>query len=83
MRPAEPSLFAALYEPENRMLFTELFRFCPEHRGRVLPFAAADPLRRVPEQLAALRALVDRAGVDCYRKSLTGPPFCVRKTTSM
>jgi predicted TIM-barrel fold metal-dependent hydrolase len=57
MIPAEEPFGEAPYELENRMLFTEIYRFCPEHRDRFLPFVVIDPARRIREQLKALREL--------------------------
>jgi predicted TIM-barrel fold metal-dependent hydrolase len=47
----------APYERENRLLLTDVFRFCPEHSGRFLPFVSVDPARLVQEQIAILREL--------------------------
>ena len=45
---------SAPYALENRLLFTEIFRFCPELQDRFLPFVTVDPVRKIKEQLAAL-----------------------------
>ena len=52
--PSDRPLSSAPYERENRMLFTEIFRFCPEYRDRFLPFVCVDPIRAVAGQLKAL-----------------------------
>ena len=57
MVPARVPYSEAPYVRENHLLFTELHRFCPEHRERFLPFVSVDPVRGVPAQLQALRAL--------------------------
>jgi hypothetical protein len=57
MVPAREPLCKAPYELENRMLFREVFDFCPELGDRFLPFVVIDPVRRIQEQLAALREL--------------------------
>jgi len=55
--PAAQPLSPASYVQENRMLLRDVFRFCPERSGHFLPFVSADPGRKIPEQLAALREL--------------------------
>jgi predicted TIM-barrel fold metal-dependent hydrolase len=55
--PAAKPVSPAPYERENRLLLTDVFRFCPEHSGRFLPFISVDPGRLIGEQLAFLREL--------------------------
>lgn len=55
--PAGRPISRAPYELENRMLFTEVYRYCPEHAGRILPFVCVDPGREVDGQLRALEEL--------------------------
>jgi predicted TIM-barrel fold metal-dependent hydrolase len=57
LEPAAKPVSAAPYERENRLLLTDVFRFCPEHASRFLPFVSVDPGRSVPEQIAILREL--------------------------
>lgn len=57
MIPSDQPLSATPYERENRLLFTEVFTFCPEYRARFLPFVCADPERDIPGQIDALQAL--------------------------
>ena len=56
------------YELENRMLFTEVYQYCPEYADRFLPFVSIDPGRAIDGQLEALRALGEEYtiyGVKC------------------
>ena len=55
--PAAHPISRAPYERENRLLLTDVFRFCPEHSSRFLPFVSVDPGRLVDEQIAILREL--------------------------
>jgi predicted TIM-barrel fold metal-dependent hydrolase len=55
--PAARPFSRAPYERENRLVLTDVFRFCPEHSGRFLPFISVDPGRCVQEQIAVLREL--------------------------
>ncbi len=55
--PAERPISRAPYERENRLLLTDVFRFCPEHSVRFLPFVSVDPGRAVSEQIAVLSEL--------------------------
>jgi predicted TIM-barrel fold metal-dependent hydrolase len=55
--PAAHPISRAPYERENRLLLTDVFRFCPEHSRRFLPFVSVDPGRLVGEQMAILREL--------------------------
>lgn len=57
MVPATDPLSSVPYERENRMLLTEVFRFCPEYRHRILPFVSVDPARDIPGQLRTLCSL--------------------------
>jgi predicted TIM-barrel fold metal-dependent hydrolase len=45
------------YERENRLLLTDVYRFCPEHSHRFLPFISVDPGRLIDEQIAMLDEL--------------------------
>ena len=45
------------YERENRLLLTDVYRFCPEHSHRFLPFISVDPGRLIDEQIASLEEL--------------------------
>lgn len=47
----------APYERENRLLLTEVYRFCPEHARRFLPFISVDPGRCIQKQIRTLREL--------------------------
>ena len=55
--PTAHPISRAPYERENRLLLTDVFRFCPEHSSRFLPFISVDPGRLVNEQIAILREL--------------------------
>jgi len=55
--PAVNPISAAPYERENRLLLTDVYRFCPEHSRRFLPFISVDPGRLVRQQIALLREL--------------------------
>ena len=55
--PAEHPISRAPYERENRLLLTDVYRFCPEHSHRFLPFVSVDPGRAVPQQIEVLREL--------------------------
>jgi len=55
--PAASPISRAPYERENRLLLTDVYRFCPEHSTRFLPFISVDPGRLVDEQIAILREL--------------------------
>jgi predicted TIM-barrel fold metal-dependent hydrolase len=57
--PAEKPISKAPYERENRLMLTDVFKFCPEHQDRFLPFISVDPGRKVQEQLEVLRELED------------------------
>ena len=48
------------YASENRMLFREVFEWCPELAGRFLPFLCADPGRDPGGQVEALAQIVGR-----------------------
>ncbi len=54
--PVSPSPYAL----ENRMLFTELFDYCPELCDRFIPFVCIDPERDVPAQIDAIGEIADR-----------------------
>lgn len=48
------------YGVENRMLFTELYDYCPELVPEMLPFLCIDPLRDAAGQLETIRELEER-----------------------
>jgi predicted TIM-barrel fold metal-dependent hydrolase len=54
LRPAARPISRVPYERENRLLLTDVYRFCPEHSGRFLPFISVDPGRLIDEQIASL-----------------------------
>ena len=55
--PAHDPLSEVPYDIENRMLFTEIFDYCPEYSDRFLPFVCIDPGRAIDGQLKALQRL--------------------------
>ena len=55
--PADEPFSAVPYEVENRLLFREVFSYCPEIQHRFLPFACADPARQVQEQVSVLESI--------------------------
>ena len=57
LRPAARPISRVPYERENRLLLTDVYRFCPEHSGRFLPFISVDPGRLIDEQIANLEEL--------------------------
>ena len=57
LRPAARPISRVPYERENRLLLTDVYRFCPEHSGRFLPFISVDPGRLIAEQIASLAEL--------------------------
>lgn len=57
--PAAQPLSAAPYAQENRMLFTEVFTFCPEYSDHFIPFVCIDPMREVQGQLTSLNSLYE------------------------
>jgi predicted TIM-barrel fold metal-dependent hydrolase len=57
LRPAARPISPVPYERENRLLLTDVYRFCPEHSHRFLPFISVDPGRLVPEQIAILEEI--------------------------
>ena len=57
LRPAARPISRVPYERENRLLLTDVYRFCPEHSGRFLPFISVDPGRLIDEQIASLEEL--------------------------
>ena len=80
MVPARKPLFEAPYELENRMLFKEVFEFCPEYQDRFLPFVVVDPVRKVREQLAALRDLAAQHPIYGFK---VVPVGCQSKVTGL
>jgi len=57
LRPAARPISRVPYERENRLLLTDVYRFCPEHSGRFLPFISVDPGRLIHEQITSLEEL--------------------------
>ena len=55
--PAARPISRVPYERENRLLLTDVYRFCPEHSHRFLPFISVDPGRLIDEQIASLAEL--------------------------
>jgi hypothetical protein len=55
-RTARP-ISSVPYERENRLLLTDVYRFCPEHSHRFLPFISVDPGRLIEGQIASLEEL--------------------------
>jgi hypothetical protein len=82
MVPAEKPLegAGAPYALENRLLYKEIFQFCPELKDRFLPFVSADPVRKIREQLAALEELAAEYPVYGIKIS---PVFCQSKLTGL
>jgi predicted TIM-barrel fold metal-dependent hydrolase len=80
MVPARRPLGGAPYEGENRMVFAEVHRFCPEWSDRFLPFVSMDPGRAVKKQLAALRRLA--AEYPIYGIKIS-PVLCQSPVTSL
>jgi hypothetical protein len=82
MVPAKKPLkgASAPYVLENRLLYQEIFQFCPELKDRFLPFVSADPVRKIREQLAALEELAAEHPVYGVKIS---PVFCQSKITGL
>ncbi len=57
LSPAAKPVSRVPYERENRLLLTDVYRFCPEHSHRFLPFVSVDPGRLIDEQIASLEEL--------------------------
>lgn len=57
LHPAARPISRVPYERENRLLLTDVYRFCPEHSHRFLPFISVDPGRLIDEQIASLEEL--------------------------
>lgn len=57
LRPAARLISRVPYERENRLVLTDVYRFCPEHSRRFLPFVSVDPGRLIGEQIAVLEEL--------------------------
>jgi len=76
MAPAEkpPEGAGAPYALENRLLYKEIFQFCPELQDRFLPFVSVDPVRRIREQLAALEELAAYLGEKALDAGASVPP---------
>ena len=78
--PTAKPISKSPYELENRLVLTDIFRFCPEHQQRFLPFISVDPGRQVPEQLEALRKL--EAEFPIYGAKIA-PVACQSKVTEL
>lgn len=77
---ADEPLSKAPYALENRMLFTEVFEYCPECADRFMPFVCIDPGRAIDGQLAALNQLAEEYpiyGIKC------SPVACQSKVTDL
>jgi predicted TIM-barrel fold metal-dependent hydrolase len=74
------ALSEAPYALENRLLFTEIYRFCPELQDRFLPFVTVDPVRKIKEQLEALESL---AGEHPVYGVKVAPVACQSKVTGL
>jgi predicted TIM-barrel fold metal-dependent hydrolase len=57
LKPAARPISPVPYERENRLVLTDVYRFCPEHSHRFLPFISVDPGRLIDEQIAILEEL--------------------------
>ncbi len=57
LRPAARPVSRVPYERENRLVLTDVYRFCPEHSQRFLPFISVDPGRLIQEQIDSLMEL--------------------------
>lgn len=57
LRAAAHPISSVPYERENRLVLTDVYRFCPEHSSRFLPFISVDPGRLIDEQIASLEEL--------------------------
>jgi hypothetical protein len=80
MVPAAEPLSEAPYALENRLLFTEIYRFCPELQDRFLPFVTVDPARKIKEQLEALESLAGEYPVYGVK---VAPVACQSKVTGL
>ena len=78
--PAANPISKAPYERENRLLLTDVFRFCPEHQDRFLPFVSVDPGRKVKEQIEVLHELQDEFPI--YGVKIA-PVACQSKVTEL
>ena len=66
LRPAARPISRVPYERENRLLLTDVYRFCPEHSHQFLPFISVDPGRLIAE--ADREPAGTRAGVCHLRR---------------
>ena len=57
--PADEPYSAVPYEAENRLLFKEVFHYCPELRHRFMPFVCADPGRGIKAQVGVVRSIAE------------------------
>jgi len=80
MVPAAEPLSEAPYALENRLLFTEIYRFCPELQDRFLPFVTVDPVRKIKEQLEALENMAGEYPVYGVK---VAPVACQSKVTGL
>lgn len=58
--PADQPISPVPYETENRLLFREVFNYCPELSGRFLPFVCADPARGIDDQIVVVRSIAEK-----------------------
>jgi len=82
MKPdcGRPRGATAPYALENRLLYQEIFRFCPELKDRFLPFVSVDPVRKIREQLAALEELAEQYPIYGIKVS---PVLCQSRVTGL
>jgi predicted TIM-barrel fold metal-dependent hydrolase len=78
--PAEKPISRAPFERENRLLLTDVFRFCPEHSQRFLPFVSVDPGRAVEAQIEVIRELEEEFPI--YGVKIA-PVACQSKVTEL
>ena len=69
LRETGRPISASPYELENRMLFAEIFEYCPELAERFLPFVCIDPMRKTEAQRAAISALESKYPVNGMKLS--------------
>ena len=78
--PAAKPISRVPYERENRLLLTDVYRFCPEHSDRFVPFISVDPVRKVREQIDVLRELEQEFPIYGVKIS---PVACQSKVTGL
>ncbi len=50
-KPAKKPISPVPYAIENELLLKEVYEFCPEYKGRFLPFVSVDPVRLIKKQV--------------------------------